>query len=69
VDQALALSPEQVVPGFYKALILESQGKREEALALLHSLLQSAGGVQEKERITAEIRFLESQPQTLSASQ
>ena len=69
VDYALALSPEQVVPGFYKALILESQGKREEALALLHRLLQSAGGLQEKDRIAAEIRFLESQPQTLSASQ
>lgn len=69
VDQALALSPEQVVPGFYKSLILESQGKREEALALLHRLLQSAGGSQEKDRISAEIRFLESQPQTLSASQ
>jgi tetratricopeptide (TPR) repeat protein len=69
VDTTLALTTDDIVPAFYKALLLEKQGKRKDALLLLNQLLQTTRDPLKKHRIAEEIQLLadRSQPPSFTS--
>jgi cytochrome c-type biogenesis protein CcmH/NrfG len=58
VERAIALDPEDVVTRFYQALTLSDLGSYEQALQILHQLLDHCDQVEEQARIEAEIERL-----------